>query len=99
MPRSMMNRFSIWTLVPTVHVTRSVTLYFGGGTSACTTAFMLMMGRFAAPSFLPTERPSRECSRLCHDRLSLWLVFRRWEGTARSVCALIVSGFGYRLAM
>ncbi len=50
--------------------TSFVMSYFGGGMSACTTAFMVAAGKPLLASSMPIERPSREWRRACTTRPS-----------------------------
>jgi hypothetical protein len=94
----MTNSSSTRTVLPRRADTSRSTVYFGGGTSICVTALMPMIGRLKRASVSAIERPPFECSRLCscsrrHSRL-----VSSCDSTARSVCALIVSGFGKHIA-
>ena len=75
------------------------TVYLGGGISIWVSALMPMMGRLNRLSAIAIDRPPLECSRL-------WICSRRHSDrvrssadTARSVCALIVSGLGNQEAL
>src|SRR6266498_5188865 len=81
------------------HGTRRSTVYLGGGTRIWVSALIPMMGTLSRLSVMANDRPDLECSRLWNVSLRHSPGVRSDALTARTVCALIVSGFGNQEAL
>ena len=70
-------------------------MYFGGGTSICTIAFIVAAGSLDWLNFNPTPRPDLECNRLWNCRaIRSQSVRDELALTALKVWLLMVKGLG-----